>query len=153
VTGQQRSRVAPELDKSTTRMEVLGLAVGAASSCWSNLEGAGEFDSAEAKRITDDTLEAIQRVDTVPGGTVGVMLQVKAERQRQIERGYTPEHDDEHGLEHIVDQARGRILPQQLRTRGELVQAAACLVAAIEWLDRSDAHLAEYPDDAEPIQD
>ena len=96
------------------------------------------------------TLEATTEPDEVLEAAGVVVTQVYEERLEQIERGYTPEHDDEHGLEHILDQARGRLLPQQLRTREELVQAAACLVAAIEWLDRATDQARQYPDDAEP---
>lgn len=133
MTGE--ARVATELAKATTRQEVLGLAIGAGSSCWSNLEDAGEFDSAEAARIVDATLEAFQRVDTVPDSTMGVILQVRAERTRQIEKGYTPEHDDEHGLEHILSQVN-RTATTWPPTRANLERDAGLLVAAIEWYDR-----------------
>lgn len=81
---------------------------------------------------------------TDPPNPVGdVLHEIGMERADQMASGYTTQHDDEHGLEHIVDQARGRILPQQLRTRDDLVEAAACLVAAIEWMDRQ---ASPYPD-------
>lgn len=44
------------LAKAETRSEVLGLALGRASSCWDNLAGAGVFQSDEAKA----TLEACE---------------------------------------------------------------------------------------------
>lgn len=150
MTGPQRSRVAPELDKATTRVQVLQLAIGAASSCWSNLEGAGEFDSSEASRIADDTLEAFQRVDTVPEGTVGVMFAVQAERTRQIEKGYTPEHDDTDGLEHILSQVNRKATTWP-PDRANLVRDAALLIAAIEWYDRNpDYEPAEFETDDDP---
>lgn len=58
-----RARVADELNKAETREEVLGLAIGAASSCWSNLSGAGTFESDEAARILDATLARLAELD------------------------------------------------------------------------------------------
>jgi len=133
--------VRAQLDGATTRVEALRIALGLAVDV--------ETD-ADRQALQDLTLEAFQRVDTVPQGAVGVLLQVRAERTRQIERGYTPEHDDQHGLTHLLDEAYARM--NSSSSRANLVAVAALVVAAIEWIDRSDAHLAEYPDDAEPIQ-
>lgn len=75
-----------------------------------------------------------------------VYYDIKVERTRQIEKGWTPEHDDEHGVAHLVEQTRGRIgeLDYWLRepdlilpTRQQLIQVAALAVAAIEVMDRS----------------
>ncbi|MDR6867665.1 DNA-directed RNA polymerase subunit K/omega [Microbacterium resistens] len=63
---------------------------------------------------------------------------IAAERANQIEKGWTPEHDDDHGFGHLMNQALGRIRNELLPpSRSELVQAAALIVAGIEWMDRN----------------
>lgn len=63
---------------------------------------------------------------------------IAAERASQIEKGWTPEHDDEHGFGHLMNLALGRIRNELLPpSREELVQAAALIVAGIEWMDRN----------------
>lgn len=148
---EARARADEMLAKATTRDEVLGLALGAASMCWENVNGAGVFESARAQAILqalsarleemDEAVRPLIALHIALGGPVQtpalrVVSDILGERIVQYAQGYTPEHDDEHGLEHIVSQARGRLLPQQLRTRDDLVEAAACLVAGIEWMDR-----------------
>lgn len=67
---------------------------------------------------------------------------VLAERQRQIDKGYTPEHDDEHSLSRIIGYGGWKWYPptygsvNAAKTRAEMVRLAACLLAGIEWLDR-----------------
>lgn len=89
-------------------------------------------------------------------GTIGILGEIKAERERQLAKGYTPEHDDQHTTfeistvaaavalgatdhlsgdapewaEHIID---------KWDTRRRLVIAATLLVAEIERLDRKSA--------------
>lgn len=137
MTGAPEARVAPELAKATTRVQVLTLAVGAASSCWTETDEGRVFDSAEASRIVDAALEHFQRVDTVPMGTVGAMARVQAERTRQIEKGYTPNQDDVEGPQHLMEQVQQRVAGK-LWDRQALVEAAATLLATIEWFDRRE---------------
>jgi hypothetical protein len=40
--------------------EAIGIAIGAASLCWENPSGAGEFDSTQASKIVDELLEKIR---------------------------------------------------------------------------------------------
>jgi DnaJ-class molecular chaperone len=40
--------------------EAVGEAIGAASACWSNLEGAGEFDSSRASDIVEELLALLR---------------------------------------------------------------------------------------------
>lgn len=42
--------------------ELLGLMVGAGSVCWENPAGAGEFDSAAAKKIVDEGFERLKEL-------------------------------------------------------------------------------------------
>lgn len=62
------------------------------------------------------------------------------ERNRQVGKGYTAEHDDAHTLTDLVEVAGRRIEPADAGVwpidRDTLVEAAAVLVAAIESLDR-----------------
>lgn len=70
-----------------------------------------------------------------------VLVDVAQERRRQINKGWTPEHDDAHsslGFERLV---LVRLLAASKTmsysgTRRCLVQAAAVVVAAIESIDR-----------------
>jgi len=137
MTGEAwAAEVQEQLDGATTRVEVLRIAVGFAVDV--------ETD-AERQKLQDLTLARLQEVDTVAVGTEQALWRVKAERQRQGELGYTADHDDQHGVAHLVDEALLR-LQGRLWTRDELVQASALLVAAVEWLDRAERrHYPEEP--------
>jgi hypothetical protein len=77
---------------------------------------------------------------------MSVYDEIAAERARQIEKGYTPEHDDEHGVNHITGWAR-RYVPYAgwIDTRERAIQAAALLVAAVEAIDRAaQDHLTDH---------
>lgn len=73
-----------------------------------------------------------------------VMLEVLTERIQQIDKGYTPTHDAEHGPIHVFEQVWQR-MPQidwvggepawTLPSRQTLIEMAALLVATIEVLD------------------
>lgn len=80
----------------------------------------------------------------------------RLERERQIELGYGPEHDDKHGIEHVLAQAMKRLphlvevvsgpndsLSEYVSTREDLVSAGAVLMAAIELIDRFEDSLDE----------
>lgn len=58
------------------------------------------------------------------------------ERQKQIDKGYTPEHDDQHSPSQIIRYGGWN---WYRFTRKELVRAAACLIAAIDRIDRAEA--------------
>lgn len=60
---------------------------------------------------------------------------VLAERQRQIRKGYTPEHDDEHAPAKILRYCGP--FDWSYVTRRQLVRIAACAIAAIERYDRA----------------
>lgn len=73
-----------------------------------------------------------------------VALDVIEERERQIAKGWTREHDDAHGIQHLVSEATSRLhgwgeAPTDAFVRGELLASAALIVAAIEWLDRQQS--------------
>ena len=63
------------------------------------------------------------------------VVDVLVERQEQIDKGYTRDHDDEHKPHVIL--SYGRI--GEDFTRDDLVRAAACTLAAIERIDRAEA--------------
>lgn len=128
---------AASLTTATTRVEVIQAAIQEAM--------AAEQDTS-VPDLVEATLEAFQRVDTVPDSTMGVILQVRAERTRQIEKGYDLDHDDEHGPDHLMRLAQGY---QGEYNRDRLVKAAALLVAAVEAMDRQAEQAQQYPDDAE----
>jgi hypothetical protein len=73
-----------------------------------------------------------------------VLMDVTAERVRQIEKGWTPEHDDTHTWEGITDLVVERLetadhaLHPALR-RAMAIQAIAVLCAAVEAHDRREA--------------
>ena len=67
-----------------------------------------------------------------------VLSEIAAERQDQHSRGYTPAHDDAHGLGHILAQtATTPMDADRAAQRAGLIRDAALLVAAIEWIDRN----------------
>lgn len=75
---------------------------------------------------------------------------VAAERGRQIDKGWTTEHDSEHGLRHLTWLAQKRTSAAAYEAaigtwavRSELVKAAALLVAAIELIDFRESVLRE----------
>ena len=68
--------------------------------------------------------------------------EVRAERHRQIERGYDAKHDDEHGIDHLTGWAQSYVARDTGRVG--LVKAAALMVAAIEAHDRAVAADEEY---------
>lgn len=72
-----------------------------------------------------------------------VLMDVTMERQRQIDKGWTPDHDDGHHTFDMLNLARQRIsgvspaLTTAVRRRC-LIQAIAILVAAVESIDRKE---------------
>lgn len=69
-----------------------------------------------------------------------VMRDVTAERHRQVDKGWTPEHDDEHALGDMCELAVQRFrrafdVPED-QTRPRLIEGIAILAAAVEALDR-----------------
>lgn len=58
---------------------------------------------------------------------------VLGERQKQIDKGYTPEHDDQHTPSQILSYSGAHWAGV---TRSQLVRLAACALAAIERCDR-----------------
>lgn len=74
-----------------------------------------------------------------------VWYDVQAERVQQIEaHGYTPEHDDEHGGDHLLEVAKSYLshfgeTPTALHVRHEVIKSIATLVALVEFIDRSEA--------------
>lgn len=76
--------------------------------------------------------------------TTRVLDDVKAERRRQIEKGWTPEHDDRHATHDLVRLAEHRIHTEGpdarsgYYSRQRIVEGIAMLVAAVEAKDRRD---------------
>jgi hypothetical protein len=78
------------------------------------------------------------------GSNPSVIDDIVAERQRQVARGYTAEHDDEHATGEIISGEWGAVMRLERvvagihpNPRDGLVQAAALVVAEIERLDRA----------------
>ena len=65
---------------------------------------------------------------------------VAAERLRQLGLGYTPEHDDEHGVVHLL-----QLIIEYLR-RAQTVEAAAMADAALDVIRRAGEQLGGAPD-------
>lgn len=79
--------------------------------------------------------------------TEKVLEEVHRERVRQVAKGWTPKHDDEHTTEEIVALAIRRTRRDTTRRepgahsskssqRRNLIEAAAMLVAGVEAMDR-----------------
>lgn len=78
------------------------------------------------------------------GETQQVLQDVAAERRRQMELGWTPEHDDAHHVSHLVNLAESRTMNYlddgyDRPDRQKLLEGVALLVAAVEKLDREAA--------------
>ena len=74
-----------------------------------------------------------------------VWYSVQQERVRQFEKGYTPEHDDEHGGDHLVEVATSYlrdISPSEgtEKVRQRAIKSIATLVALVEFIDRVEAN-------------
>lgn len=78
----------------------------------------------------------------IPSVLDGIYADVDTERQRQIEKGWTRDHDDTHDmgdwLNLINTHARLALLPVgfEIPFRRKMVVVAALAIAAIEWHDR-----------------
>lgn len=72
-----------------------------------------------------------------------VLRDVRQERERQVAKGYTAEHDDEHGVDDLTTFALRRLRIDGTVSwpidRQQLVEAAAVIVATIESIDRRAA--------------
>lgn len=49
-----------------TKQEIIMQAVGEASMCWANIEGAGVFESEQAKQVGDALLKRLEEDDSQP---------------------------------------------------------------------------------------
>ena len=70
-----------------------------------------------------------------------VLHEIEAERYRQRAKGWTDDHDDLHGVGHLIGLAGEYASAAPLGgdyDREKIVQAATLLVAAIEALDRRE---------------
>lgn len=79
-------------------------------------------------------------VDISEVKVLGAVVKVYDERKRQIELGYTPEHDREAGTGHLVAEALARVMhpgehPSPVALRQAWLEGAALLVAAVEVID------------------
>lgn len=94
-----------------------------------------------------------------------VFVDVAVERQSQKDKGYTPDHDAEHGPLPIISAAISYAMADIIGCkssppilwpwedeawkprdrRANLIRAAALLVAAIEAMDRIDADILHNP--------
>lgn len=77
-----------------------------------------------------------------PTSTPDATRDLLAERSRQVAKGYTPEHDDEHPLGQLLGYGGLQWHPvthspeDRAKIRAEMIRAAACLLAGVEWIDR-----------------
>jgi hypothetical protein len=89
---------------------------------------------------------SLQPLTLSPTSTESVLLEVLAERQRQIEvHGWTPEHDDLHGLEDFGWLCARRAVEMShagaagaVDCRRLFVEISTIAVAAIEAIDRRE---------------
>jgi len=96
------------------------------------------------------TLDADTQPDEELEAPGRIVTEVYEERIRQIAKGYDAEHDDGHGLEHILSQVNRKATTWP-PSRDNLVRDAALLIAAIEWYDRNPDHEpAEFETDDDP---
>jgi hypothetical protein len=72
-----------------------------------------------------------------------VLLDVALEMKNAVEQGYTPEHDDEHGSAHLVQEAVHRLthigeVASPESARHEVIVAIGLLFNAVATLDRGN---------------
>jgi len=73
-----------------------------------------------------------------------ILQEISEERDRQVTKGYTSAHDDQHNTREFVALVKDYMAapgPENgagFYSRTRLVQAAALLVAAVESIDRED---------------
>ena len=123
-----------------------------------NTEGITESDSGDALIRLSDAIAAVEDNFTQPAWGSQAVLDVTAERRRQIEvEGWTPEHDDEHSSHALAEAAACYCLSSAGKpfdyfettwpwerwwfkasgTRRDLVKAGALILAEVERLDRA----------------
>lgn len=74
-----------------------------------------------------------------------VWYDVQTERVQQMTaHGYTPEHDDAHGGDHLIEVAKSYLegfgeTPTTMHVRHEVIKSIATLVALVEYIDRAEA--------------
>ena len=69
----------------------------------------------------------------------GLFDEISDERKRQIEKGYTHEHDDEHGVEHLLGWSIAHTRSaRNIEDRAGYIKAIALLVSAVEAHDRKE---------------
>lgn len=66
------------LEKATNVREAVFQAIGAASTCWENMEGTGIFDSDRAKQIGDELMEWVNRPRLGYATTLELILELHA---------------------------------------------------------------------------
>lgn len=103
-----------------------------------------ELDAAEREAVIENSYAEHVADWLGHPDTARALLDVAQERGRQVEKGWTREHDDEHQTHTLVKLAGQRAQRSGSRGQGfyareSLVEAAAMLVAAIEAMDRSEA--------------
>ena len=75
-----------------------------------------------------------------PSFSSRALQEVARERATHAARGWTTEHDAEHGVHHLVYLAQDRLWDRNGQTdRAALIKAASLLIAAIDVLDRQEA--------------
>ena len=70
-----------------------------------------------------------------------VLNEVYQERMTHAEHGYTIEHDEAHGLHHLINVAKDHLsgfgeMPTDQFIRGEIITAMSVLNAAVDLMDR-----------------
>lgn len=120
-------------------------ALGAASVAWEETPQ-GVFDSTRAKVIGEALLAKLDELSPRPVGHHAPDFgdEARAERLSHEARGYTTEHDDEGGVDHLVVEAMSvasrvgsNAAPLDAGSkRRQLVKAASLLWAAADVIDR-----------------
>lgn len=85
-----------------------------------------------------------------PDATARVVTEIVLERDSHASRGYTLEHDDQHGSAHLLHEAKSHLThlgetPTDQHVRGEMIVAASLLVAAVETIDRGTTPTVPQP--------
>ena len=100
-------------------------------------------DRRAAQRRASDAILLASRVGVPDAALTPAALDVFGERRRQVEVGWTPEHDDAHADQGTALWARLFPWKPSQNRRDDLVKAGALILAEIERIDRAEERAAD----------
>lgn len=96
----------------------------------------------DAMLLRAEASRTFGKEETATVETLRVLIEAAATRRKQVEKGYTPEHDDEEGLKHLLHVAQTYAVPEDTNPTNSLIRQSlldqiGTLIAAVEVIDRA----------------